>query len=96
MRICFKGIWWTLIPLTEESRRLTLNGHENATGKRTLLGITALWQRTPSCPAASFQETTRVLTDTAIKGKIDPLLGLKENVIIGRVDSCWYRHESLP
>ena len=62
----------------EENRRLTLNGRENATGKRTLLGITKAALATDSfLSAASFQETTRVLTDAAIKGKIDPLLGLK-------------------
>ena len=70
----------------EENRRLTLNGKENATGKRTLLGITKAALATDSfLSAASFQETTRVLTDAAIKGKIDPLLGLKENVIIGKL-----------
>ena len=70
----------------EENRRLTLNGRENATGKRTLLGITKAAFATDSfLSAASFQETTRVLTDAAIKGKIDPLLGLKENVIIGKL-----------
>ena len=70
----------------EENRRLTLNGRETATGKRTLLGITKAALATDSfLSAASFQETTRVLTDAAIKGKIDPLLGLKENVIIGKL-----------
>ena len=70
----------------EENRRLTLNGRENATGKRTLLGITKAALATDSfLSAASFQETTRVLTDAAIKGKIDPLLGLKENVIIRKL-----------
>ena len=70
----------------EENRRLTLNGRDNATGKRTLLGITKAALATDSfLSAASFQETTRVLTDAAIKGKIDPLLGLKENVIIGKL-----------
>jgi DNA-directed RNA polymerase subunit beta' len=43
------------------------------------------WRRTPSSSAPSFQETTRVLTEAAIKGKIDPLVGLKENVIIGKL-----------
>ena len=51
-----------------------------------LLGITKASLATDSfLSAASFQETTRVLTDAAIKGKIDPLLGLKENVIIGKL-----------
>jgi DNA-directed RNA polymerase subunit beta' len=51
-----------------------------------LLGITKASLATDSfLSAASFQETTRVLTDAAIKGKVDPLLGLKENVIIGKL-----------
>ena len=70
----------------EENRRLVLNGKKPATGKRILLGITKAALATDSfLSAASFQETTRVLTDAAIKGKIDPLLGLKENVIIGKL-----------
>ena len=57
-----------------------------ATGKAMLLGITKAALATESfLSAASFQETTRVLTDAAIKGKVDPLLGLKENVIIGKL-----------
>lgn len=53
---------------------------------RVLLGITKASLATDSfLSAASFQETTRVLTDAAIKGKVDPLLGLKENVIIGKL-----------
>jgi len=57
-----------------------------AKGKRTLLGITKASLATDSfLSAASFQETTRVLTDAAVKGKIDPLYGLKENVIIGKL-----------
>lgn len=70
----------------EENHRLILNGKRPATGKRMLLGITKAALATDSfLSAASFQETTRVLTDAAIKGKIDPLLGLKENVIIGKL-----------
>jgi len=54
--------------------------------KPTLLGITKASLATDSfLSAASFQETTRVLTDAAIKGKVDPLFGLKENVIIGKL-----------
>ncbi|ONI45241.1 DNA-directed RNA polymerase subunit beta' [Candidatus Epulonipiscioides gigas] len=61
-------------------------GGEPADGKHTLLGITKASLATESfLSAASFQETTRVLTDAAIKGKIDPLIGLKENVIIGKL-----------
>jgi len=57
-----------------------------AEGKRALLGITKASLATDSfLSAASFQETTRVLTEAAIKGKVDPLLGLKENVIIGKL-----------
>jgi DNA-directed RNA polymerase subunit beta' len=61
-------------------------GLRQATAKRVLLGITKASLATDSfLSAASFQETTRVLTDAAIKGKLDPLLGLKENVIIGKL-----------
>lgn len=59
---------------------------EEANGQRVLLGITKASLATESfLSAASFQETTKVLTDAAIKGKIDPLVGLKENVIIGKL-----------
>ena len=55
-------------------------------GERVLMGITKASLQTESfISAASFQETTRVLTDAAIKGKVDPLNGLKENVIVGRL-----------
>ncbi|NLN98556.1 MAG: DNA-directed RNA polymerase subunit beta' [Eubacteriaceae bacterium] len=61
-------------------------GLETATGSRELLGITKASLATDSfLSAASFQETTRVLTEAAIKGKVDPLMGLKENVIIGQL-----------
>ncbi len=61
-------------------------GKETAKGSRTLMGITKASLATDSFfSAASFQETTRVLTDAAIKGKVDPLIGLKENVIIGKL-----------
>ena len=57
-----------------------------ATGKRCLLGITKASLAAESfLAAASFQETTRVLTDAAIKGKVDPLIGLKENIILGKL-----------
>ncbi len=63
-----------------------LSGGKPATGKRVLLGITKASLATESfLSAASFQETTRVLTEAAIKGKIDPLVGLKENVIVGKL-----------
>ena len=61
-------------------------GKKPATGKRTLLGITKASLATESfLSAASFQETTKVLTEAAIKGKVDNLMGLKENVIIGKL-----------
>ena len=61
-------------------------GKRPATGKRALLGITKASLATDSfLSAASFQETTRVLTEAAIKGKEDDLIGLKENVIIGKL-----------
>ncbi|MGI6091123.1 MAG: DNA-directed RNA polymerase subunit beta' [Saccharofermentanales bacterium] len=61
-------------------------GLQPAEGNRVLLGITKASLATDSfLSAASFQETTRVLTDAAVKGKVDPLLGLKENVIIGKL-----------
>ncbi|WP_040953132.1 DNA-directed RNA polymerase subunit beta' [Gorillibacterium massiliense] len=63
-----------------------LNGDEPAVARPVLLGITKASLETDSfLSAASFQETTRVLTDAAIKGKVDQLLGLKENVIIGKL-----------
>ncbi|MBP1173255.1 DNA-directed RNA polymerase subunit beta' [Paenibacillus sp. PvR133] len=63
-----------------------LSGQEPAVAKPVLLGITKASLETDSfLSAASFQETTRVLTDAAIKGKVDQLLGLKENVIIGKL-----------
>ena len=62
------------------------SGGEPATAKEVLLGITKASLATDSLlSAASFQETTRVLTEAAVAGKSDPLLGLKENVIIGKL-----------
>ncbi|TDT46023.1 DNA-directed RNA polymerase subunit beta' [Fonticella tunisiensis] len=70
----------------EENARAEAQGLRPAVGKVALLGITKAALATDSfLSAASFQETTRVLTDAAIKGKIDPLVGLKENVIIGKL-----------
>ncbi|MGE5496231.1 MAG: DNA-directed RNA polymerase subunit beta' [Burkholderiales bacterium] len=69
-----------------ENEKALLQGKKPATAKRVLLGITKASLATDSfLSAASFQETTRVLTEAAIKGKTDPLLGLKENVIIGKL-----------
>ena len=65
---------------------LVKEGKQPAEGKQVLLGITKAALATDSfLSAASFQETTKVLTEAAIKGKIDPLVGLKENVIIGKL-----------
>jgi len=70
----------------DENRRATEKGGRPATVRPVLLGITKASLATDSfLSAASFQETTRVLTEAAIKGKVDPLLGLKENVIIGKL-----------
>ncbi len=70
----------------EENEKAREAGGEPATAKQVLLGITKASLATDSfLSAASFQETTRVLTDAAIGGKVDPLLGLKENVIIGKL-----------
>ncbi len=70
----------------EQNAQIEKDGKEPAKGRQILLGITKASLATDSfLSAASFQETTRVLTDAAIKGKVDPLLGLKENVIIGKL-----------
>ena len=71
---------------TEENKGLILEGKRPATGKPVLLGITKASLETESfLSAASFQETTRILTDAAVHGKVDHLTGLKENVIIGKL-----------
>ena len=68
------------------NEELTAEGKEPAEGKQVMLGITKAALATNSfLSAASFQETTKVLTEAAIKGKVDPLIGLKENVIIGKL-----------
>ncbi len=70
----------------EENEKMKSERKKQAEGKPVLLGVTKASLATESfLSAASFQETTRVLTDAAIKGKHDPLLGLKENVIIGKL-----------
>ena len=70
----------------ESNNKTQAEGGEAATGRSLLLGITKASLATDSfLSAASFQETTRVLTEASIKGKIDPLMGLKENVIIGKL-----------
>jgi DNA-directed RNA polymerase subunit beta' len=71
---------------TDANKQVLLDGKRPATARPVLLGITKASLETDSfLSAASFQETTRVLTDAAIKGKRDELLGLKENVIIGKL-----------
>ena len=76
-----------IFELEEANRKVDANGGgEYATSSPVLLGITKASLATDSfLSAASFQETTKVLTDAAIKGKVDPLVGLKENVIIGKL-----------
>lgn len=71
---------------TDSNKEAVIQGKKPALGKPILLGITKAALETDSfLSAASFQETTRILTDAAIKGKVDPLSGLKENVIIGKL-----------
>ncbi|MDD4839690.1 MAG: DNA-directed RNA polymerase subunit beta' [Clostridia bacterium] len=80
------GVLVDVFTYEEENEKALEKGGVPATAKRTLLGITKASLATESfLSAASFQETARVLTDAAIKNKIDPLLGLKENVIIGKL-----------
>jgi len=75
-----------MIELDNENEILKKEGKKPALAERVLLGITKASLQTNSfISAASFQETTRVLTDAAIKGKVDKLQGLKENVIVGRL-----------
>ena len=71
---------------TNTNKNLILEGKTPATGRPVLLGITKASLETDSfLSAASFQETTRILTDAAIHGRVDQLNGLKENVIIGKL-----------
>lgn len=80
------GGLFDIFKFEEENNKIAEQGGEIAQGTRTLLGITKASLATDSfLSAASFQETTRVLTEAAIKGKTDPLVGLKENVIIGKL-----------
>ncbi|MBO5004278.1 MAG: DNA-directed RNA polymerase subunit beta', partial [Clostridia bacterium] len=82
----FAGSLVDMYEFEEENNKVISEGLRPATGKRVLLGITKASLATESfLSAASFQETTRVLTEAAIKGKIDDLIGLKENVIIGKL-----------
>jgi DNA-directed RNA polymerase subunit beta' len=80
------GEYVSIANYEEENAKWIENGGEPAVARPVLLGITKASLATDSfLSAASFQETTRVLTEAAIKGKVDPLLGLKENVIIGKL-----------
>ena len=80
------GTYADLFEFEEANRKALLSGGEPAVARAALLGITKASLETDSfLSAASFQETTRVLTEAAIKGKVDRLIGLKENVIIGKL-----------
>ncbi|MEG0319588.1 MAG: DNA-directed RNA polymerase subunit beta' [Niameybacter sp.] len=80
------GTMIDIFNFNEANDRIREIGGEEAKGDQVLLGITKAALATDSfLSAASFQETTRVLTEAAIKGKVDPLIGLKENVIIGKL-----------
>ena len=80
------GVMVDGLDFEDEVEKLQAEGKEPPEGKQVMLGITKAALATNSfLSAASFQETTKVLTDAAIKGKVDPLVGLKENVIIGKL-----------
>ena len=75
-----------VLDFNEVNEQLIAEGKEPAVGKQVMLGITKASLATNSfLSAASFQETTKVLTEAAINGKVDPLIGLKENVLIGKL-----------
>ena len=82
----FPGSLIDMYEFEDKNKEAEEQGKRPATGKRVLLGITKASLATESfLSAASFQETTRVLTEAAVKGKVDDLVGLKENVIIGKL-----------
>ena len=82
----FPGSLIDMYEFEDKNKQAMEDGKRPATGKRVLLGITKASLATDSfLSAASFQETTRVLTEAAVKGKTDDLVGLKENVIIGKL-----------
>ena len=82
----FPGSLIDMYEFADKNAQAIAEGKRPATGKRVLLGITKASLATESfLSAASFQETTRVLTEAAVKGKVDDLVGLKENVIIGKL-----------
>ena len=75
-----------VLEFEKTNRELEERNLETAKAEQIILGITKASLATDSfLSAASFQETTKVLTDAAIKGKVDPLVGLKENVILGKL-----------
>ncbi len=80
------GISMDVLDFNEMNEKLIAEGKRPAEGKQVMLGITKASLATNSfLSAASFQETTKVLTEAAINGKVDPLIGLKENVLIGKL-----------
>ena len=80
------GVSMDVLDYNDMNERLIEEGKQPAEGKQVMLGITKASLATDSfLSAASFQETTKVLTEAAINGKIDKLIGLKENVIIGKL-----------
>ena len=82
----FPGSLVDMYEFEDKNKEASAQGKRPSTGKRVLLGITKASLATDSfLSAASFQETTRVLTEAAIKGKVDELVGLKENVMIGKL-----------
>jgi len=82
----FAGSLVDIYEVQDENEKVISEGKKPATYKQVLLGITKASLATESfLSAASFQETTRVLTEAAVKGKVDELIGLKENVIIGKL-----------
>jgi DNA-directed RNA polymerase subunit beta' len=80
------GTLVNILEFNKTNEELIAEGKEPATGEQVMLGITKASLATDSfLSAASFQETTKVLTDAAIKGKVDPLVGIKENVLLGKL-----------
>ena len=80
------GSMLNFFEFSDGNKEAVINGKKPALGKPVLLGITKAALETDSfLSAASFQETTRILTDASIRGKVDTLSGLKENVIIGKL-----------
>jgi DNA-directed RNA polymerase subunit beta' len=80
------GVMMDVLEFDDMNEKLVAEGKEPAEGKQIMLGITKASLATNSfMSAASFQETTKVLADAAINGKVDPLIGLKENVLIGNL-----------